>query len=120
MKKITGADLDDAALRGNAGAGPYIKVGMSSCGVAAGADEVFRILSAEAEKRGRAVPVMQCGCNGACFAEPLVEVCVDGLPSVTYGRVTPEIAMRIMEEHVRDKRLVQDYIIDVPVRRQNA
>jgi (2Fe-2S) ferredoxin len=117
MKRITKADLDNAPACCMAAKGPYIKVGMSSCGIAAGADEVFTLLSAEAQKRNLSIVVKRCGCNGACYSEPLVEVCIDGLPSVTYGRVTPEIAMRIMEEHVRDKRLVQDYIVDVPVRR---
>jgi len=114
-KKITKADLD--AVPADRAPREYIKVGMSSCGVAAGADEVFGILASEAEKRKLPVLVKPCGCSGACHAEPLVEVCVQGLPSVTYGRVTPEVAMRILEEHVRDKRLVQDYIVDVPVRR---
>jgi (2Fe-2S) ferredoxin len=116
-RKMTKADLDAARAAAPAPVRQYIKVGMSSCGIAAGADEVFAVLSAEVDKRKLAVVVKPCGCSGACYAEPLVEVCIDGLPGVTYGRVTPDIAMRILEDHVRDKRLVQDYIVDVPVRR---
>jgi (2Fe-2S) ferredoxin len=116
--KMTKADLAAApAAAAATPPGQYIKVGMSSCGIAAGADEVFAVLSAEVDKRKLPVAVKPCGCSGACHAEPLVEVCVDGLPGVTYGRVTADIAMRILEDHVRDKRLVQDYIVDLPVRR---
>jgi (2Fe-2S) ferredoxin len=50
--------------------------------------------------------------------EPLVEIAVSGLPVVTYGQVTPEVAMQILDEHVRDKRMVQDHIVDIPMRRQ--
>jgi (2Fe-2S) ferredoxin len=117
MKKITKDDLDNAEKAGVPAQGAYIKIGMSSCGIAAGAQDVFNMLSAEVEKRKIPVAVKLCGCGGACHSEPLVEVSVDGLPSVTYGRVTPDVALRILEEHVRDKRMVQDYIVDVPVRR---
>jgi NADP-reducing hydrogenase subunit HndB len=116
-RKMTKADLDAVRATAPAPARQYIKVGLSSCGIAAGADEVFAVLTAEVDKRKLSVAVKPCGCSGACHAEPLVEVCIDGLPVVTYGRVTPDVAMRILEDHVRDKRLVQDYIVDVPVRR---
>ena len=36
---------------------------------------------------------------------------------VTYGMVNSETALRIMEEHVCGKRLVNDHIFDLPVRR---
>ena len=52
-----------------------------------------------------------------CYAEPLIEVYVEGLPVVTYGMVNSETALRIMEEHVCGKRLVNDHIFDLPVRR---
>jgi (2Fe-2S) ferredoxin len=114
MKKITKADLDRPLAELTK---EYIKVGMSSCGVAAGADQVFLVLTTEAAKRKIPIEIKPCGCSGACYAEPLVEVCVAGLPAVTYGGVTPEIALRILEEHVAEKRLVHDYIVDMPVRR---
>jgi len=57
--------------------------------------EVFCAAAVEVEKRKLAVPVVPCGLLGGCHSEPLVEVCVDGLPSVTYGKVNAEIAMRI-------------------------
>jgi (2Fe-2S) ferredoxin len=118
MEKITKAFLDARTpTNGTALLGPYIKVGMSSCGIAAGAQEVFTLLKTEAEKRNIAITVKPCGCNGACYSEPLVEVAVDGLPVVTYGKVTIDVAMKILEEHVRDKRIVQDHIVDMPVRR---
>ena len=51
-----------------------IKVGLSSCGIAAGAKQVFQRLQEEIAARGLEVDLMQCGCAGMCYAEPLVEV----------------------------------------------
>jgi (2Fe-2S) ferredoxin len=94
----------------------YIRVGMSTCGIAAGADEVYQILCDEAAKRKISIPISKCGCLGMCFAEPLVEVAVEGLPTVIYGHVTKEIAMKIIEKHACGKMLVNDAIFELEVR----
>jgi (2Fe-2S) ferredoxin len=117
MRTLTRDDLDNFAKVKKPPACAYIKVGLSSCGIAAGAQEVYDLLAEEVAKRSLPVSVRRCGCSGACYAEPLVEVCIEGLPPVVYGRVNRDVAIRIIEEHVRDKRLVNDHIVDVPVRR---
>jgi (2Fe-2S) ferredoxin len=48
-----------------------------------------------------------------CYAEPLVEVIIEGLPPVVYGRVNKEIAAKIMEKHIAGKMLVNEYIFDL-------
>jgi len=117
-QKITKEYLDNCAAKPAQKPGSYIKVGMSSCGVAAGAQRVYDALKEEAEKRRIDIAIKPCGCNGACHAEPLVEVAVEGMPVVTYGNVTANLALRIFEEHVIEKRMVHDFIVDVPVKRQ--
>ncbi|MCF7740552.1 MAG: 4Fe-4S binding protein [Candidatus Marinimicrobia bacterium] len=47
-----------------------IKVGTASCGIAAGADEVYDYLSKNVTDHD----VVEVGCIGHCYAEPLVEV----------------------------------------------
>ena len=54
----------------------WIKVGMSTCGIAAGASKTYRALEDELGKHGQSVSLRTCGCLGMCHAEPLVEVCV--------------------------------------------
>ena len=88
----------------------YIRVGMSSCGLAAGAQEVFTTLTQEVARRNLNIPVLKCGCIGMCYAEPLVEVAIEGLPPVMYGKVTPEVAQKILDKHVMGKMIVQDYV----------
>jgi NADP-reducing hydrogenase subunit HndB len=89
-----------------------IAIGMSACGLAAGAEEVYLALVEEIKKRNLSMEVTKSGCAGMCYAEPMVEVKVEGLPTVTYGRVTKEIALRILERHVIGKILLNDYIFE--------
>jgi NADP-reducing hydrogenase subunit HndB len=90
--------------------GSYISVGMSACGLAAGAEAVYRVFVEEVRKRSLPIEVNKCGCIGMCYAEPLVEVKVEGLPVVTYGKVNREVALRILEKHVAGKTLINDLI----------
>jgi len=50
-----------------------IKVGTGSCGIAAGADEVYDYLKENVEDK----QVVEVGCIGHCYAEPIVEVETD-------------------------------------------
>jgi (2Fe-2S) ferredoxin len=116
MKKLTREDLEKCA-QNTCQSTQYIKVGMSTCGIAAGAQDVFDVFKKEAKTRDINVNVCKTGCIGMCHAEPVVEVAVEGLPAVMYGGVTKEVALRILEEHVCGKRFVNDHIFDLPVRR---
>lgn len=88
----------------------WVKIGMSTCGLAAGAQQIYEYFLEELKKRNLNIKVKKCGCQGNCYAEVLVEVKVDGLPSVTYGKVTKEIAGKIIEKHIVGKMLVNDAI----------
>jgi (2Fe-2S) ferredoxin len=91
----------------------WVKVGFSSCGIAAGAREVFAVLQETAAKHHIDVAVRKCGCIGLCSAEPLVEVNVEGLPRVFYGKVDKDTAVKIVEEHLQAKKLVSDHIYSI-------
>lgn len=112
MSKLTPEELDKLSKNKQENSLNWIKVGMSTCGIAAGAEEVFNFFSEEVQKRNLQIKVKKCGCQGNCYAEPLVEVSVEGLPAVTYGKVNKEIATKILEKHVVAKMLVNDYIYD--------
>jgi (2Fe-2S) ferredoxin len=91
----------------------WIRVGYSTCGVAAGAKEVFEELVDEVKTRNLNIEISKCGCLGLCSAEPLVEVNVEGVPRVYYGKVNKDIAQRIIEEHVCQKKLIEGHIYDI-------
>lgn len=91
----------------------WIRVGYSTCGVAAGAKEVFETLQEEVKTRGLSINISKCGCLGLCSAEPMVEVNVEGAPRVFYGKVNHDVAHKIIEEHVCQKKLVEGHIYEI-------
>ena len=92
-----------------------IIVGMGTCGIAAGAKDVFNaILEVLEAKNITHVLVTQTGCMGLCHSEPTVEVIVPGMPVVIYGNVKRDIAKQIVQEHVIEKKLLDNHICDKP------
>ena len=87
-------------------------VGMGTCGIAAGAREVMSaILDEIAKRKLQDVTVRQTGCIGMCEKEVLVDVVRPGQPRITYGKVTPAAAARIVAEHVVNGRIVEDLVV---------
>ncbi len=65
-----------------------VKVGMASCGIAAGAGEVLELLKEITDED----KVVEVGCIGHCYAEPLVEIETDS-GNYMYEKVQPEKEM---------------------------
>lgn len=76
-----------------------VRVGMSTCGLAAGAQAVFTALDEHVRRQRLPVELVRTGCVGACHREPLVEVIQDGA-STLYGPVTPLGAPALLEAHL--------------------
>lgn len=92
-----------------------IVVGMGTCGIAAGAREALDAIVEALNKHGRGdIVVRQTGCMGLCFSEPTVEVRVPNMPPTIYGRVSAEVARRIVEQHVLGGQLVDEHVYDRP------
>lgn len=89
-----------------------VVVGMATCGIAAGARPVLAACLEEVQKRNLSdVSVTQTGCIGVCRLEPIVEVFTPGQEKVTYVKMTPEKARRVVAEHVVNKQIVTGYTI---------
>ena len=89
-----------------------VVVGMGICGIAAGARSVVQAVLAELAAQGLSdVAVIQSGCKGLCNSEPMVSVELPGQAPVTYGRVSPDIARRIVTQHVIGGQPLSDYIV---------
>jgi len=93
--------------------GIRIVVGMATCGIAAGARPVLNTLVEEVAKEDlfSAATVTQTGCIGICQYEPVVEVFEAGKEKVTYVKVTPDMAKRIVAEHIKGGKVVTEYTI---------
>ena len=77
-----------------------VAVGMSSCGIAAGARVVLETLKADIAARSLPWVVVSTGCNGACHREPLVEIRQPDGKTFLYGNVDAAGARRIAEGHL--------------------
>lgn len=89
-----------------------IVVGMATCGIAAGARPVMNAFMEEIAKRNiEGVTLTQTGCIGMCRLEPIVEVIAPDGDKVTYVRMTPEKALRVVAEHIVNGQVVSEYTI---------
>ncbi|MCK5735987.1 MAG: (2Fe-2S) ferredoxin domain-containing protein, partial [Spirochaetaceae bacterium] len=56
------------------------------------------------------------GCMGLCYAEPTVEVKMEGMPDTLYGKVDASVALKIVTLHLLGGKLVNDHVFDYPAR----
>ena len=77
-----------------------IKVGMATCGIASGAKEIMKFIVEECEQQAIDVRVMQTGCIGYCYAEPVIEVQIPSKPSKIFGFVDKSKAREIVEKYI--------------------
>ena len=99
-------------LRAESGASVRVQVGMATCGIAAGARPVLNAFVEEVAKRGlHDIMVTQTGCIGICQYEPVVEVLVPGQEKVTYVKMTPEKAVRVVNDHLVNGNVVTEFTI---------
>jgi (2Fe-2S) ferredoxin len=92
-----------------------IIVSMGTCGIAAGGDDIFAYFMRELEKRGLSqVRLKKTGCLGLCSVEPNVIVKTKALPAILYGNVTRDVAVRILEEHIKQNQILNDYVLAMP------
>ena len=82
-----------------------IRVGLGSCCVAGGSNNVRLALEAALKKDNLALPVKHVGCVGMCHNTPLVEVQKPGQAAVFYANVTPDAVNNIVESHFQPTKL---------------
>ncbi len=91
-----------------------IVVGMATCGIAAGADDVFDAIVDEVSKLGLSnVIVAKTGCIGVCRLEPIVEIIRPGEEKVTYVKMSPYKARRVVASHVLVGTVRNEYTMHV-------
>jgi len=91
-----------------------VVVGMATCGIAAGARPVLAafVEGVSESDLSSKVSVTQTGCIGICQYEPVVEVYEADKEKVTYVKMTPEKAQRVIEEHLKGGNIVAEYTIN--------
>jgi NADP-reducing hydrogenase subunit HndB len=100
-------------LRASSGTA-HVIVGMGTCSIAAGAKDTMKAILDAIEKESLpGITVSETGCIGLCGKEPIVQVVLQQAAMVTYGKVTPEVAERILKEHVLNGKAVSDHVISI-------
>jgi NADH-quinone oxidoreductase subunit F len=90
---------------------PVVMVGAATCGRAAGALEVLQAFRDEIAKRKIDCPVIEVGCMGHCYAEPLVIISKPGFPPICYGYVNPVIAERLVKEYIIGDNTCPEFVL---------
>ena len=112
LQAIRDKAREKMAVRDNQQDATRVIVGMATCGIAAGARPVLNAFVEEVAKRNlQDVMVTQTGCIGICQYEPVVEVVTPGHEKVTYVKMTPEKALRVVNDHLVNGNVVTEYTI---------
>ena len=82
-----------------------ITIGNATCGRSAGSIEVMDAIKAEAAAQNLDCHVMEVGCIGLCYLEPVVSIQKPGRPMVVFGNVTPKQAPKLVAEYLLDEQI---------------
>ena len=88
-----------------------IKVGLASCGLAAGAGDVYEAIEKYLLTTDHDIKLRKTACIGMCFAEPLVEFVSENNDNITYGRVQPEKISKLIEAYAKGKPVNENIIL---------
>ncbi|MBN2628645.1 MAG: (2Fe-2S) ferredoxin domain-containing protein [Spirochaetales bacterium] len=115
LRKLRAGEKQALSNREIEGKEVQVIIGMGTCGIAAGAKETMDGFVNTINANGlKNVTIRQTGCMGLCYAEPTVEVKMAGMADTIYGNVDAEVAKKIVEHHIMNKRLVNKHIFDKP------
>ena len=79
---------------------PRILVGTATCGRSAGSLAVIQAFQDKFKQVNLDADIIEVGCMGPCFAEPLVNINKPGHPAICYGNVTEEIAVELVDNYL--------------------
>jgi NADP-reducing hydrogenase subunit HndB len=74
---------------------------------------MVKLMEEVAEKNLSDVTVAQTGCIGSCRLEPIVEVYNSEGEKVTYVKMTPEKVTKVVDEHLKGGKVVDEYTMTV-------
>jgi NADH:ubiquinone oxidoreductase subunit F (NADH-binding)/NADH:ubiquinone oxidoreductase subunit E len=76
-----------------------IRIGLGSCCVASGSDEIRQAVEDSVQQRGLNVSLKHVGCVGMCHQVPLVEIVPEQKEATLYAKVSPDAVKSIIDQH---------------------
>jgi NADH-quinone oxidoreductase subunit F len=77
---------------------PVIFIGTASCGIAAGAKKVKAVIQENLDKHNLKARIIEVGCIGTCYLEPIVDITMKGHPRISFGNVDEKRAEYIIRK----------------------
>ena len=90
---------------------PMVLIGSGTCGLAAGAMEVREAVKQSLADLKIEARIVEVGCIGPCYLEPLMDVKLPGKPRVSYGNVTAKRVDSILRGFFVDGKVPTDHVI---------
>ncbi|MGB7605905.1 MAG: (2Fe-2S) ferredoxin domain-containing protein [Lutisporaceae bacterium] len=115
LKALRDKYISSVEMRSNADEVNKIRiaVGMATCGIASGSRETINAIVDEVRILGLSnVSVVQTGCLGYCYAEPVVEIRMPDKEPVLYGNVDSKKAREIVNKHIKNGEVITDLVIE--------
>ena len=81
---------------------PIIYIGAASCGRAAGALDLKEETKTFLDENKLSAKIIEVGCIGPCYLEPLVDIKMPGQPRVSYNNVNSKTLARILKSHFKE------------------
>jgi len=81
---------------------PIVYIGAASCGRAAGALDLKESVKAFLDENKKSARIIEVGCIGPCYLEPLVDIKMPGEPRVSYNNVNAKTLQMILKSHFQD------------------
>ncbi len=77
-----------------------ILIGTATCGRSAGALNTKKVFEDELTGRGFEANIIEVGCMGPCYAEPLILIIKPDNPGICYRNITPDKAKELVDKFI--------------------
>lgn len=90
-----------------------IVVGMGNSGLVAGARDILKVLVKKIDEEGLSgkVIITQEARVSKVGYNPVVKIVENGVKTAKYANVTTEMAERIVEEHIKGGKIIEEYLL---------
>lgn len=79
---------------------PVVMIGAATCGNSAGAQAIKTTMEDELQKNQGECKIIEVGCIGLCYEEPIITIIKKGSPAIFYRQLTPKKAKKLINSYV--------------------
>lgn len=90
---------------------PIVMVGTATCGRSAGSLEVLETIKNSFKSNSVDGSILEVGCIGLCYNEPMVTVLKGKKPPLFYGKISPDRAIEIVNNHIINGKPIAEYAL---------